>query len=169
MVVIKEAYDSEKKRRQTSRKMTMEDVKAKTQRAKALTCIIRQGKMGKEEIERNVEQVFGKGSKEEIEKVTGVKKIVERIEEMSKREAQLEEWEKMRLEAKRRRREYRRLNVIWRKNKCFPAQYDGNEETPGVEETLEFWRNINNKEASEGWCEDESIQEALLQTRGSLQ
>ena len=52
--------------------------------------------MRRDEIERNIEEIFGKGSKEEIGKMTSIEKIIERIVEMSKREAQLDEWEKMR-------------------------------------------------------------------------
>ena len=71
-----------------------------------------------------------KGSGEELERATTNEKIVERIEELSKREEQFETWEKMRLESKRRQREDRRLNVFWRKNKSFPTQFGGEEETP---------------------------------------
>ena len=67
----------------------------------------------------------------------------------------------MRIEAKRRQREGRRLNIVWRKNKSFPPQFGCEEDTPGAETTLEFWRMINNKEASEEWRDDESIQEVL--------
>ena len=62
----------------------------------------------------------------------------------------------MRKEA-RSQREDRRLNLFWRRNKTFPTQFGGDEETPGVEETLEFWRMINNKEASEGWKDDRDV------------
>ena len=64
----------------------------------------------------------------------------------------------MRRECKKKQREDRRLNGFWRKYKRFPVQYDGNEETPEADETLEFWRNISNKEATNAWREDESIQ-----------
>ena len=127
-----------------------EDVNTKTQRVKASICFIKQGKMRKDEIGRNVEEIFGNGSREEIAKMTDIQKIVERIVEMSKNEAQLEEWEKMRREAKKRQMEDRRVNLFWRKNKCFPAQYSGCEDTQEVEETLMFWRSINNKEVCEG-------------------
>ena len=136
---------------------------------KALITIIKQGKMNKDEIERNIEKIFGKGCKEEIEKVTITEKIVERVEEMSKRETQLEEWETMRKETKRRQREDRRLNLFWRRNKTFPMQFGGDEETPGVEETLEFWRRINNKEVPEGWKEDRDIRGALYDVKKLLQ
>ena len=63
---------------------------------------IRRGGMKKEEIEKRLEEIFGRGSRQEIEKATTNEKRVERIEEMSKREEQFEEWEKMRQEAKRR-------------------------------------------------------------------
>ena len=59
----------------------------------------------------------------------------------------------------------RRLNVFWRKNKTFPAKFGGEEETPDPQETLDFWRSINNKEVSEGWRNDRSIREAFSQVR----
>ena len=100
---------------------------------------------------------------------TTMEKIVERIVEMSKREEQFEMWEQMRQEVKRKQREDKRLNVFWRRNKCFPAQFGKNEETPEAQETLEFWRAINNKAASEGRKEDEPVQEELRETRATLQ
>ena len=45
--------------------------------------------------------------------------------------------------------------------KSFPAQFGGEEETPDAEETLDFWKKINNDEASEWWKEDRSIREVL--------
>ena len=81
------------------------------------------------------------------------------IGDMTKREEQFEMWEKMRQDARRRQREDRRFNLFWRRNKSFPAQYGGEEETPEAEETLIFWRGINNKQTSNGWRNDESIQE----------
>ena len=57
-----------------------------------------------------MEEIFGKGSRHEIENVTAREKIVERIEDMSKTEQQYEEWEAMRREEKKRQREDRRLN-----------------------------------------------------------
>ena len=169
MKVIREAHNVEKKRRQTSRKKRGDEAMKRTQRVKALIVIIKQGKMNKDEIERNIEKMFGKGCKEENEKVTTMEKIVERVEEMSKRETQLEEWETMRKEAKRRQREDRRHNLFWRRNKTFPMQFGGDEETPGVEETLEFWRKINNKEVPEGWKEDRDIRGALYEVKKLLQ
>ena len=75
----------------------------------------------------------------------------------------------MRIEAKRRHREDRRLNIFWRKNKSFPAKFRGEEGTPDAETTLEFRRSINNKEVSEGRRDDESIQEILQGVRETLQ
>lgn len=91
--------------------------------------------MAKDDNERSPEAIFGKGSSKEIEEATTKEKIVERIEVMSKREEQMEEWEKMRQEAKRKKREDRRLDIFWRRNKYFPTQFGGEEETPGAEET----------------------------------
>ena len=70
--------------------------------------------MRKEEIERMLEKIFGKGSGQEIENANTMEKIAERIEELSKREEQLEEWEKMSQDARKREREDRRLNVFRR-------------------------------------------------------
>ena len=86
---------------------------------------------------------------------------MERIEEMSKTEQQFEEWERMRREAKKRQREDRRVNLFWRRNKTFPKLFGGDEETPDAEETLDFWRAINNKEVSQGWREDRDIRGVL--------
>ena len=62
-----------------------------------------------------------------------------------------------------------KAHLFWRKNKCFPTQFGGDEETPNVEETLRFWQSINNKEVEDGWREDESIQEVLRGVREELQ
>ena len=77
--------------------------------------------------------------------------------------------EKMRRDEKRRRREDRRLHHFRRKNKCFPSQYGSDDETPESEETLEFWRSINNREASDEWRGDELIKEVLNEMREKLQ
>ena len=114
------------------------------------------------------EEIFGRGSRQEIENVTTKKKIIERLE-LSKMEEQFEVWEMMRQEAKRRQREDRRLNIFWRRNKTLSMQFGGEEETPDAEETLAFWRAINNKEASDTWLEDESLQEVLGAIRERLQ
>ena len=63
----------------------------------------------------------------------------------------------MRLESKKLQRQDRRLNVFLRRNKSFPAQYGGDEETPDAEEPLRFWRSISNKDTSEGWKQEMSI------------
>ena len=55
----------------------------------------------------------------------------------------------MRQDTKRRQREDRRLNIFWRRDKTFPAQFGMEEDTPDPQETLNFWRSINNKEVSE--------------------
>ena len=162
--VIKEAHAVERKRRQTSRKKKEVETKAITQRAKSLIASVKGGKMAKDDIERSLEAIFGKGSSKEIEDATTKEKIIERIEEMSKRETQFEEWERMRRAKRRQQREDRRINIFWRKNKTFPTQFGGEEETPGAEETLEFWKGINNKEVSAGWMEDRSIREVLYET-----
>ena len=155
MRVIKEAHNLEKKRRLTSRNKKSDEMAVRKQKAKALIASIRRG-IPKEEFKRRLEEIFGKGSSKEIETATTVDKCIERIEDISKREEQFEEWEKMRREKRRRQWEDRRLNLFRRKNKTFPTQFGGDEETP-KEETLGFWRRINNKEVSEGWRDDESI------------
>ena len=149
MKVIKEAHLVERKRRQTSRKKRALDKTTTTQRAKTLITKIKRGEVRREEVERRLEEIFGQGSREEIEHTSTNQEIAERIEEMAKREEQFTIWEKMRRDAKMRQREDRRLNIFWRRNKCFPAQYGGEDETPDPEETLTFWRSINNKEVSE--------------------
>ena len=117
-------------------------------------------RLRKEEIEKRLEEMFGNGSLDEIRTATTTEKIVERIVEMSKREEQFDMLEQMRQEAKRKQRENGRLILLWRKNKCFPAQFWNDEETPEAQETLEFWRAITNKAASEVWREDSNIRGA---------
>ena len=97
---------------------------AMTQRAKALIADIKRGEIGKEEVEKRLDGIFGRGIRHEIETATTKEKIVERIEEIAKREEQFEKWEEMRRDAKRRQRADRRLNLFWRKNKCFPKQFE---------------------------------------------
>ena len=99
MRVIKEAHETQRKRRQTGKKKRIDEALKRTQKAKAIVAIIKQGKMTKEEAMRRLEVIFGKGSSQEIEKATTKEKIVERIVEMTKREEQIELWEKMRVEA----------------------------------------------------------------------
>ena len=130
---------------------------------------IKRGGMRKEVVVMRLEGVFGKENGQETERVEANEKIVERIEELSKREEPYDKWEKMRQDMKKKRREDKRLNVFWRKNKCFPTQFGGDEETQNLEETLRFWQIINNKEVAEGWREDTSIQEVLGNVRDELQ
>ena len=49
-----------------------------------------------------------------------------------------------------------------------PIKYGSNKDTPDTQETLEFWRSINNKVVTERWREDEAIQEVLRGIRESL-
>ena len=163
VMVIREAFNVERERRQTSREKRSEDAKTRTQRAKALVAQIKRDGHRKEEIEKRLETIFGNWSKQTIA-CAETKKIIERIEDLSKTEEQFEVWERMRLESKKKQREDRRLNIFWRKNKCFPAQHGGNDETPDVEETLSFW-SVNNKEANEGWKEVRDIRGALYEVK----
>ena len=94
MLVIKEANNVERKRRQTARKERSEEAATRTQKAKAMISNIKRGGMRKEEIERMLEKILGKGSGQEIENVNTMEKITERIEELSRREEQLEVWDK---------------------------------------------------------------------------
>ena len=130
MRVIKEANNAEQKRRKTSRMKKSEGVKERTQRAKALIAMVKRGEVRKDEVERRIDEIFGNRRGCEIEKATTTERIVERIEELSKREAQLEEWERMRQEAKKRQREDRRLNTFWRKNKTFPCSLEETTKPP---------------------------------------
>ena len=50
-------------------------------------------------------------------------KIVERIEDQAKREEEYENRETMRKEVKRKRREDKRLNLFWRRNKTFQTLF----------------------------------------------
>ena len=150
MSVIKEANNTERKIRWAAKNDKSEEKRTRTQRAKAPISMIKRGEIRKEDISRRVELIFRKGSWQEVENATANEKFIERITELSKREEAFDEWEEMRCEAKRRRREDRRLNIFWMKNKCFPKQFGGDEQTPDAEETLMFWRSINNKDVSEG-------------------
>ena len=123
MRVIKEAHNVERKRRQTSRKKKGDEARMGPQRAKSLILDIKRGWMRKEDVEKRLEEIFGHGCRDEIRTATTTEKLAERIEELSRREEQFDEWERMRREAKRKQREDRKLNVFWRKNKCFPAQF----------------------------------------------
>ena len=100
-MVIKEAHNIERKRRQTSRKKMSEEVTAISQKAKTLIFEIRRGGLRKEDVVKRLENIFGEGSGKEIEKATTSEKIVERVEEMSKREEQFALWEKMRKDFKK--------------------------------------------------------------------
>ena len=65
------------------------------QKAKTLNQNINRSGMRKDEIERRIEEIFEQGSRQDIEKATTtLEKIIERIEEMSKREEQFEMWER---------------------------------------------------------------------------
>ena len=101
--------------------------------------------------------------------MTAIENIEERVDEMSKRETQLEERESMWKEARRRQREDRGLNLFWRRNKTFPMQFGGDDETLDDEETLEFSRSINNEEVGELRKEDRGIRGALYEVNGLLQ
>ena len=79
MSVIKDAHNTERKRRQTAKKKRSEGNNTRTQRAKSLIVSIRRGGLTKDEIGRRLEEIFGKGSREEIEKASANEKIVERI------------------------------------------------------------------------------------------
>ena len=94
MKAIKEAHNTQMKRRQAGKKKMNEDSRTRKQQAKALVAIIKQGKMTKEAAMRRLEEIFGRGSSQEIEKAITNEKIAERIEELSKREEQFEMWEK---------------------------------------------------------------------------
>ena len=99
-MVIKEANAVERKRGQTARKRFCEETTARTQRAKALIAAVKRERMSKDAIERKLDEIFGKGTSKDIEEATTEEMIVERIEQVSKREAQFDFWENMRREAK---------------------------------------------------------------------
>ena len=113
MGVMKEAHNTERKRRWTAKKEKSEERRTRTQRAKALIPLIKRGVMREEDVSRRVETIFGKGSWQEVENATTIE-ITERIAEMSKREEVFDELEETRREAKRRQREDRRLNIFWK-------------------------------------------------------
>ena len=85
MRVIKESRNVEQKRRKTTRQKRHDETETRTQKAKALVADIKHEKMKREDIERRLEEIFGQGSRQELEGVLAIEKIVERIEQMSKR------------------------------------------------------------------------------------
>ena len=89
--VIKEAHNVERKRRRTAREKRSDEAVKRTQKAKTLITEIRRREMSKKEIEVRIEEIFGKGSSQEIVNATTKDKIVERIEKLSKMEQQLDE------------------------------------------------------------------------------
>ena len=123
MKVIREAHNTEKKRRLSSQRKKCEDERKRVQRAKTLICEIKGGRIRKEDIKRRREEIYGNGSSHEIERTITNEKMIERIEDMSRTDEQFETWEKMRKETKRKQREDKRLNLFWRKNRTFPAQF----------------------------------------------
>ena len=67
-----------------------------------MIAIVKRGGMRRKEIWRRLERIFGNGTGDENEKATTTEKTVERIDELSERETQFDEWETMRRELKRR-------------------------------------------------------------------
>ena len=66
MRVIKEAHNTQRKKRQTGKKKMNEEAR-KTQQAKAPIAIVKQGKMSKDEVMGRLEEIFGRGSSQERE------------------------------------------------------------------------------------------------------
>ena len=50
-----------------------------------------------------------------------------------------------------------------------PVQLKGEKETPDAQETLAFWRSINNEEVVDGRRNEAAIREVLPETREKLQ
>ena len=146
MNVIKEAHNVERKRRVDSRKKSCEDTAKRTQKAKSLIAENRRSEMNQAEIMQRVEEMFGNGSGQENWNATTKEKIVERIEELSKREQQLDEWEMMRTEAKKRQREDRRLNLFWRKNRPSQSSLEEMKKLPMLKKRLTSgWRSATRR------------------------
>ena len=68
MRVIKEAHNSDGKRKQTSRKKKIDETTVRTQRAKALISRMKSGGMTKDDVKRRLDEIFGSGSGDEIQK-----------------------------------------------------------------------------------------------------
>ena len=62
----------------------------------------------------------------------------------------------------------RKTNIEWRKNKSFPLKLVNEDEFPDKEESLAFWRSINQKEASDEWERDEDILMVLRERRRNV-
>lgn len=85
-----------------------------------------------------------------MEKIDSSETIAERIEDLTKTEKQSDKLECMRPDMKTKQREDGMINILLRRDKTFPTQFGGYEETPNVKETLRFWGSINIKEVAEG-------------------
>ena len=120
MKVIKEAHNTERKRRQTSRKESGEASRAMTQRAKALIADIKRGGIRKEEAEKRLDGIFGRGGRHDIETAMTKEEIDERIEEIAKREEQFEKREMMRRDAKRRENGRRKAQPLLDEEQVLP-------------------------------------------------
>ena len=68
--------------------------------------------MKREGFEKRFEKTFGEGRNQENEKAASEEKNVEMVEEVSRRETQFDEWEKMSHEPLKRQREDRGLNLF---------------------------------------------------------
>ena len=75
-------------------------MKAVTQRAKSLIVSVKGGRRSKDDVERSLEAIFGKGSSKEIEEAATKEKIIERIEEIPREKPNSRNG--MRCDAKRR-------------------------------------------------------------------
>ena len=93
--IIKEANIIERKRGQTTKMRRSEETAKRTQRAKTLIANIKK-EIGKDEIARMLEEIFGNGRGNDIETAPTKEKIDERIEETTKIEEQIDSWEKTR-------------------------------------------------------------------------
>ena len=120
MRVISEAHNVDIKRRQVYGKKKSEENMARTQRAKSLIADVKNGEMKSEEILRRLEKIIGRGSSKEIVEADTSEKIVERIQELSKREEQFDEWETMRKEAKKKTTGRRKAQHLLEKKQELP-------------------------------------------------
>ena len=150
-MVIKEAHNAERKRRQASRKERSEALMAMTQRAKALIADIKRGEIRNEEVQKRLECFFfGRGSRHEIEKATTREKSSKEWKKLPSEKSNLKNGKRRNGMQKEGKEKTEGSTSTWRKNKCFPKQFEGEEDTPDAEETLAFWRTSTTKKQLKG-------------------
>ena len=82
MRVVKNVHSVEKERKHSSLKKKTDKIGPRMQRAKSMIFDVKRGGMRKEVVKRRLDEIFGKGSRDENRMAKTMEKIAERIEEM---------------------------------------------------------------------------------------